>query len=118
MGSYLYIAIAVAAAGFSAAALLRWGLATRIRGTKLLIGEAMRRRGITVADAKASGLAGGMRIAVKRCRACTSDAECRAVLSRFGRHDLLAICPNRNFFERIAEHKRAADAARTFSGWR
>jgi hypothetical protein len=118
MADPLSVAIELAVLVLGGAALLRWYRSARIRGLGALIGEAMRRRGITPADAEAAGLANEMTAAVQRCGACTSAAGCRVAMSRFGRWNLPEVCPNRQFLDRVADHKARADTARIFSGWR
>ena len=90
----------------------------RIQGTPVLIGEAMKRRGITPADVGAAGLEAELVAAKARCASCTSDAACRVLLGEPWRFDLPATCPNRNFFERVERHKSAASADRSFAAWR
>lgn len=99
-------------------ALLRWRRAIRILGTRVLIREAMKRRGITPVDAEAAGLDAELLAAEARCGGCTADLACRVMLSEPGRGELPATCPNRHFFERIEQHKTVASAARTFAAWR
>lgn len=97
--------VAVAALVVSAVALLRWRQATRIMGTRVLIGEAMRRRGISPADAEAAGLEAEILVAGNRCATCAADRACRVVLSELGNGDVPGNCPNRDFFDRVSQHK-------------
>jgi Family of unknown function (DUF6455) len=108
----LYLSIAVTALLVAIVALMRWRRAARIMGTRVLIGEAMMRRGITPADAEAAGLEPEIVLAGKRCAVCAADAACRVVLSESGRADVPDVCPNRNIFDRIAQHKAVAGVAR------
>lgn len=120
MGSLdtFYLTVAVAALLVAGYALLRWRRAIRIMGTPVLIGEALKRRGITPADAEAAGLDAELLAAEARCAGCTADLACRVMLSEPGRGSLPATCPNRHFFDRIEQHKAVVSAARTFAAWR
>jgi hypothetical protein len=95
---------AVAVAGF---ALVRWRRAARIMGTRILIGEAMRRRGITPADAAAAGLEAEVFAAGGRCAQCAADPACRRWLGDFG-GTLPTGCPNRDLLDRIAARKASS----------
>jgi hypothetical protein len=108
----LTLAILVTALLLAIVALMRRRRAARIRGTRVLIGEAMMRRGITPADAEAAGLEPEVAFAGKRCAVCAADATCRVVLSESGRADVPDVCPNRDLFDRIAQHKAVAGVAR------
>jgi len=114
----LSLSIVVTALLVAVVALMRWRRATRIMGTSVLIGEAMKRCGITAADAEAAGLEAEALVAGQRCTACASDRVCRVVLCELGRADLPGSCPNRAFFDRVVAHKTAARDARAFAGWR
>lgn len=82
----------------------------RIRGTKVLIGEAMIRRGITPADAEAAGRGTEIFNAAQRCAVCAMDSICRDTLSAIARKDLPGECPNRALFDDIAAHKASIKA--------
>ncbi len=99
------LAIAVVALVVAVVALLRWRQAVRIMRTRVLIGEAMKRRGITPADAEAAGLEPEVLVAGQRCAVCSADPECRVLLSELGSNDVPDACPNRAFFDRVAQHK-------------
>lgn len=101
----LYLSLAVTALLVAIVALMRWRRAARIMSTKVLIGEAMQRRGITPADAEAAGLEAEVLLAGKRCASCTEDGACRVLLSELGRGDVPGNCPNRDLFDRVAQHK-------------
>jgi len=100
-----YLSIAATALLVAIVALLRWRRATRIMGTRVLIGEAMKRRGITPADAEAAGLEAEVLLAGKRCASCAEDGACRVLLSELGQGDVPGNCPNRGLFDRVAQHK-------------
>ncbi len=120
MGAWdsIYLTVALAALLVAGYALLRWRRAIRIMGTPVLIAEAMKRRGITPGDAEAAGLDADLLAAEARCAGCTAHLACRVMLSEPGSGSLPATCPNRNFFERIEQHKAVVSAARTFAAWR
>jgi hypothetical protein len=100
-----YLAIAVTALLVAIVALMRWRRAVRLMGTRVLIGEAMKRRGITPADAEAAGLEPETLLAGRRCATCASDSACRVLLSELGQGDVPGACPNREFFDRVSEYK-------------
>ncbi len=106
------IALAIAAGALVVAvvALARWRRAVRIMRTKVLIGEAMKRRGITPADAEAAGLESEVLVAGQRCAKCALDPACRVLLSELGSSDVPEACPNRDFFDKVAAHKAVAGA--------
>ena len=86
--------------------------AERIRRTKILAGEAMRRRGITPADAAAAGVEHQVFAAVRRCETCAVDAECREKLAASASGAPPAVCPNSAFFDDVAAHKAARDLSK------
>lgn len=86
--------------------------AGRIQRTRILAGEAMRRRGITPADAAAAGVEHEVFAAVRRCEACGVDAQCRESMGRSGAGTPPAACPNSAFFDDVAAHKAARDLSR------
>lgn len=106
----LLFAAAVGGVVAAAAATLRWRRAVRIRQTGVLIGEAMKRRGITPADAEAAGLEPEAFAAQLRCATCVADPACRVWLSGVGTDDLPQQCPNRSFFEQVVQHKAIQDS--------
>lgn len=108
---FAYFALAVVALLVAAVALLRWRRAARIMGTRVLIGEAMKRRGISPADAEAAGLEAEVLVAGSRCATCASDHACRVVLSELGKGDVPGNCPNRDFFDRVSQHKAVLSAS-------
>jgi hypothetical protein len=105
-----YLSIAVTALLVAIVALMRWRRAARIMSTKVLIGEAMKRRGITPADAEAAGLEAEVLAAGKRCASCAEDGACRVLLSELGQGDVPGSCPNRDLFDRVAQHKAVQPA--------
>lgn len=82
----------------------------RITRTGVLIGEAMKRRGITPADAEVAGLEPEVFAAQQRCATCAADPVCRVWLSGVGEGDFPEQCPNRSFFVQVAQHKAFADS--------
>lgn len=106
------VALAIAAGALIVAvvALARWRRAVRILRTKVLIGEAMKRRGITPADAEMAGLEAEVLVAGERCSICAHDAACRVLLAELGSNDVPRSCPNLDFFDRVAAHKAVAGA--------
>jgi hypothetical protein len=99
--------VALASLAVAAFALVRWRRAVRIMGTRILIGEAMRRRGITPADAQTVGLEAEVLAAQGRCANCRMDTSCRMWLADAGAGGLPDGCPNRDFFERVEVGKSA-----------
>jgi hypothetical protein len=83
--------------------------AGRIQRTKILAGEAMRRRGITPADAAAAGVEHQVFAAVRRCETCGVDAQCRESMGRSSSGAPPDTCPNSAFFDDVAAHKAARD---------
>lgn len=104
------VAFLVAAASLAVAvfALLRWRRAVRIMGTRVLIGEAMARRGITPSDAQSVGLEAEVLAAQGRCASCRMDTTCRLWLAEEQADGLPEHCPNRDFFERVEAGKKHA----------
>lgn len=86
--------------------------AGRIQRTKILAGEAMRRRGITPADAAAAGVEHEVFAAVRRCESCGVDVQCRESMGRSGSGAPPAACPNSAFFDDVAAHKAARELSR------
>ena len=87
-----------------------WMLASRRRrlaGTQVLIGEAMKRLGITPADAEAAGLEPALLAATQRCAGCTDTAQCRSRLGAFTGPPIPDQCPSHTLFAHIAAHKAA-----------
>lgn len=82
----------------------------RMGGRGILIGEAMRRRRITPADAAAAGRETDMLRARERCAGCADEDACRAALTGSARADVPAGCPNRAFFAEVASHRDAQPA--------
>ena len=79
----------------------------RIAGSSTLVGEAMRRRGLTPADAESAGIEHEFFAAARRCSGCVAEAQCRASLARVLPGNLPSQCPNREFFDHLAIHKVA-----------
>ena len=105
MDTTLLLTIAAVSALLAAiAAMLAVRRTARILETKLLIGEAMLRRGITPADAETAGLESEMYAARERCSNCLSEAACRVLLAA-PKADVPATCPNRSFFQQLADDK-------------
>jgi hypothetical protein len=107
-GGFLGWLVVCAIVAVAAYVIARRRRAARILGTRVLIGEAMARKGITPADAAAAGPDSEVFAASRRCASCAVDPQCRAVLSQ-GAGDVPAECPNRGFFARIAAHKRSQE---------
>lgn len=84
----------------------------RVRRTRILAGEAMRRRGITPADAEAAGREHEVFAAVRNCAACRIEDQCREALAGSTSATPPDGCPNSAFFDDVATHK----AARTQPG--
>jgi hypothetical protein len=84
----------------------------RIRRTKILVGEAMRRRGITPADAAAAGVEHEVFAAVRRCETCKVDAKCRESMAASASGQPPEECPNSAFFDDVAAHKAAREMSR------
>ena len=105
MDTTILLAVAAVSALVAAIAALHAVRRTRrILDTKLLIGEAMRRRGVTPADAEAAGLEADMYVARERCADCRSEAACRVVLAT-PKQDVPSACPNQAFFAQLAAEK-------------
>ncbi len=83
----------------------------RVRRTKVLVGEAMRRRGITPADAADAGVEHEVFAAVRRCEACSVDAKCRESMGGSVSGEPPAACPNSAFFDDVAAFKAAKEKA-------
>lgn len=104
-------------------ALSAWRRRLRIMGTTRPIGEAMRHRGITPADAEAAGLDCETAVAARRCASCSAQRECRANLSRVWSTGVPRDCANRMFFDCIAADKARRSEPRrrlppnTFAPW-
>lgn len=69
-----------------------------------LIGPAMRRFGVTPADAEAVGLEPALQQAQKRCGTCLLQQECRSRLGGL-RRGLPEGCPNAGLFTQIARER-------------
>lgn len=107
MDTTLLLTIAAMSALLAAiAAMLAVRRTARILETRLLIGEAMIRRGLTPADAEATGLESEMYAARERCANCLSESACRVLLAT-PKADVPASCPNRSFFDELAQEKAA-----------
>lgn len=105
MDTTILLTIAAMSALLAAiAAMLAVRRTARILETRLLIGEAMQRRGVTPADAEAAGLEGEMYAARERCANCISESACRVLLAA-PKADVPATCPNRGFFDILAQEK-------------
>jgi len=83
----------------------------RIRRTKVLVGEAMRRRGITPADAAAAGVEHEVFAAVRRCETCGVDAQCRESMAGSASGRPPETCPNSAFFDDVAAYKAAKETS-------
>jgi hypothetical protein len=92
----------------------RHHLGERIRRTRILAGEAMRRRGITPADAAAAGVEHQVFAAVRRCETCGVDAQCRESLGASASGAPPAACPNSAFFDDVAAHKAAQEFSKAW----
>lgn len=103
--SLLAMVAAVAAVLVAVLALLRWRRALRVMGARVLIGEAMHRRGVTPADAEAAGLEAEVFAAGARCESCVAEGACRIWLSELAGGGLPDACPNRDLLDRVAAHK-------------
>ena len=77
----------------------------RLAGTQVLIGEAMKRLGITPADAEAAGLEPALLAATQRCAGCTDTAQCRSRLGALTGPPIPDQCPSHTLFAHIAAHK-------------
>lgn len=91
-----------------AAGTTAWQISARRRAAGAAgnpIGLAMRRFGVTPADAEAAGQEAALARAQQRCGACALQQECRRRLGAL-RADVPQACPNVRLFRRIA-HERA-----------
>jgi hypothetical protein len=98
-------AIAVGALLAAMVALFNWGRAVRIMRTKVLIHEMMKRWRISQADIKTASLDNEWLVAVSRCVRCVSQPACRLVLSESDSSHVPQKCPNRDFFDRVSNHR-------------
>ena len=107
IGELIALLAALVAVLVAVLAYAGWRRARRIAGTRVLVGEAMRSYGITPADAEAAGLEAGILVARQRCADCAAQPSCRLLLAELNGARLPQSCPNRDFFDRVASHRKA-----------
>jgi hypothetical protein len=110
MMALAFLALLLVGAAVVVYVIVRWRRMVRVMRTRVLIGEAMQRHGLTPADAEAAGLEGELAIARRRCAECVQAQACRLLLAESPGQGLPERCPNHDFFAQLAAEKSALSA--------
>lgn len=101
--SGLAIVAALAAYGGAAELYRLWKYRHRVLHSDVLIGFAMRRVGVSAADAARAKLGRELPRAAERCRVCEKASDCRLRLARIFPQPLPQECLNSRLFESIKD---------------